>query len=69
MYKKQKHLRFTLFIFGLLLFVLNACKKSEDNPNDGGIAPMYGVKEKKFKQPSPDTSVVVNQNFINKKIK
>lgn len=46
----QKYLRFSLVILGFIIFILSGCKKSEDDSNDGGIVPMYGVKENSYKQ-------------------
>lgn len=58
----QKYLRFSLFLLGFFLFVISGCKKPEDDSNDGGIAPMYGVQEKNYQQKESKQEIKIEKN-------
>lgn len=47
---RKNHLKILLSLIGILIFVINGCRKPEDDPDDGGITPMYGVRESTFQK-------------------
>ena len=59
---KKSYFRILLSLIGIFIFVINGCRKPEDDPDDGGITPMYGVRESTFQK-----SELKNDNAFDQK--
>lgn len=58
-----KYYKAAIYFIGLSFLIINGCRKPEDNPDDGGIMPMYGVQQSTYQK--MDT---MEQNIINSEI-
>ena len=67
---KKSYFKFLLLLIGLFVFLINGCRKPEEDPNDGGISPMYGVQQSTYqKMPLIDLDLSVQQDStINDKL-
>ncbi|MDD2413081.1 MAG: hypothetical protein PHR79_09240 [Bacteroidales bacterium] len=47
---QKSYFKLLLLLIGFFIFVINGCRKPEDNPDDGGIMPMYGVQQSTYQK-------------------
>lgn len=60
-----KYYKAALYFIGLSILLISGCRKPEDDPNDGGIAPMYGVQQSTYqKMPIIEQDLSIQQDSI-----
>lgn len=60
-----KYYKAAIYFFGLSILLISGCRKPEDDPNDGGITPMYGVQQSTFqKMPIIEQDLSIQQDNI-----